>query len=575
MKGEARLRRTGETLARSTAATAMLVLPAVALHAPWRAVFEQAWLRVAVLALAGIVGGLLLPSQVGSRALRVLLGVQASAAGVLLGAPFDSASNYPFSLNWSEGNRIWASSLIFASDRYHGLTPDLYPDYASPAFFFLQGLPFLLPGVTIGPLRAWIAFLLVFPPLVLAGAVFLGGSRWPTGGLRWSLILWAFLFCMQGPAYAPLVLGAVAVALACRTRHPAWAIAATFLASFFLGISRWTWLLAPAIWSSTWTLLDPAIGEAGRWRRAFVYAASGGGGAVLSLAWTAWVAHRPLFPYLTSLRHVILKYRLLPNATSSLGIAPWIALVSAPAVLLILWEWRRRGLWRRPPTFPAIGAGAFFSLCVGLVASIKIGAGDNLHHFDMFFIDLILIVGAMVAGGDGGVVLRRETGRPTLLMTVVLLAPVVSVLSLGPAPSAPPEEAARSSLERVREAVAEAAGRGPVLFIDQRQLLAFGLVPEADQVWDYELLDLMDRAMADDLVYLHGFQADLALHRFSLIVVPPLPIIWRDRAYSYGEENDAWVRHISLPILEHYRPIGELEADGLWLLVPIPESSGR
>jgi hypothetical protein len=119
--------------------------------------------------------------------------------------------------------------------------------------------------------------------------------------------------------------------------------------------------------------------------------------------------------------------------------------------------------------------------------------------------------------------------------------------------------------------VAEAASRGPVLFIDQRQLLTFELVPEAEQVWDYGLLDLMDQAMANAEGYLHRFQADLAAERFSLIVVDPLPIIWQDRASSYGEESDAWVRHVSIPILEHYRPIAELDDVGVWLLEPISQ----
>jgi hypothetical protein len=549
-------------------AVAVLVLPAVALHGPWRLRFDQAWIRVILLAPAGVLGGLILPPQAGSRSFRALVGLQAAAAAVLLGAPLEASSSYPFSLDWSEGNRIWASSLVYITGRYPGLTPELYPDYASPAFFILQGLPFLLPGVTIRFVRVWTALLLVLPSLVLAGSVFLGRNRWPSGALRWSLVLWAFLFVMQGPAYAPPVLGAMAVVVACRARQPGWGMPATLLAGFFVGISRWTWLLAPAVWSSTWALLDPSIEESVRWRRALVLAASGVSGAALSLGWTGWVAHRPLFPYLTSLRHVILKYRLLPNATSALGIAPWIALVSAPAVILILWRWKRGGLWGRRMIPLAVGAGACLLFAIGLVASVKIGAGDNLHHFDMFLIDLVLIAGAMLAGGDDGVILVQGSGRLAPLAAVVLLAPVVSVVALNPAPLSPSDDIARASLERVQEAVAEAAERGPVLFIDQRQLLTFGLVPGASEVWDYELLDLMDRAMADDRDYLARFQEDLASRRFSLIVVNPLPIVWWDRASRFGEENDAWVRNVSVPILQHYRPVAELDAVGVWLLEP-------
>jgi hypothetical protein len=563
-------RHIGSMPARPVAAAVVLVLPAVAFHGPWRWMFEQGWLRIVLLVLAGVLGGALLPARAGSPLLRVLVGVQASTAAVLLGTPVDTATSYPFSLDWSEGDRMWASSLLFGSSRYHGLTPELHPDYASPAFFLFQGLAFLFPGLTILQLRAWTAFLLVCPSLVLAGSVFLGGSRWPVGALRWSLVLWAFLFVMQGPAYAPLVVGAVAVVLAFRSRRPGWVVPAALLAGFFVGISRWTWMLAPAIWSSTWALLDPAIEETARWRRAIAYAAAGVVGAALSLGWTVWIEHRPLFLYITSVRHVILKYRILPNQTSSLGIGPWIALVSAPAVILILWRWRRSGLWKRWTVPLMVGAGALLLFAIGLVASLKIGAGDNLHHFDMFLINLVIILGATIARGDEGVILRQDSGRPTLLAAIVLVAPVISAMSLSPTPLPPSEEVAGTSLERVQEAVAEAAGRGPVLFIDQRQLLTFGLVPEAELVWDYDLLDLMDQAMANAEDYLHRFQADLAAQRFGLIVTDPLPVIWRDRADSFGEESDAWVRHIAVPVLEHYRPIAELDEVGVWLLEPVP-----
>lgn len=555
-------------LAQPVAAMLVLLLPAFVLYGPGRDMIGQAWLRNVILAIAGAVGGVLLPAGAGSLPLRVLLGVQASTAAVLLSAPLDAATDYPFSLDWSEGNHMWASSLLLRPSRYPGLTADLQPHYAAPAFFLLQGLAFLNPGLTILQLRVWNSLLLVFPSLLLAGTAFLGGARWPAGGLRWSLMLWAFLFVMQGPAYAPLVVGATVIALACRGRRAAWAALAALLAGFFVGVSRWTWMPAPAIWASTWALLDPAAGEAGRWRRAIARAAAGAAGAGLSLGWTALVEHRPLFPYLTSVRHVILKYRILPNETSSLGIGPWIALVSAPVVLLILWRWRRT----RPPShwivWLVVTAGAGLLFAIGVVASLKIGGGNNLHHFDMFLIDLVLILAAMLARSDEGIIVNRASGRLTLLAAVALVAPVVSAMGRTPAPRPPPAEVAGSSLLRVQGAVAEAARQGPVLFIDQRQLLTFGFVPVENVSWEYELVDLMDQAMANAEGYLHRFQADLAAHRFSLIIVDPLPIIWRDRAYSFGEESDAWVRHVASPILEYYRPVAELDDVGVWLLEP-------
>jgi hypothetical protein len=112
-----------------------------------------------------------------------------------------------------------------------------------------------------------------------------------------------------------------------------------------------------------------------------------------------------------------------------------------------------------------------------------------------------------------------------------------------------------------------------VLFIDQRQLLAFDTIPGVSLVPEYELVDLMDRAMASDEATLARFYHDLEAHRFSLIIADPLPIVWRDRSRSFGEENDIWTRDIAIPMLDHYQPIAELEDVGVWLLEPRPEGS--
>jgi hypothetical protein len=138
----------------------------------------------------------------------------------------------------------------------------------------------------------------------------------------------------------------------------------------------------------------------------------------------------------------------------------------------------------------------------------------------------------------------------------------------------PPQSIVAESLATVRSAVSQAAPRGPVLFIDQRQLLAFDTIPGVSLVPEYELVDLMDRAMASDEANLARFYHDLEAHRFSLIIADPLPIIWRDRSWSFGEENDIWTRDITIPILDHYQPVAELEDVGVWLLEPRPEGSG-
>ncbi|MCD6355820.1 MAG: hypothetical protein J7L66_00925, partial [Anaerolineaceae bacterium] len=107
-----------------------------------------------------------------------------------------------------------------------------------------------------------------------------------------------------------------------------------------------------------------------------------------------------------------------------------------------------------------------------------------------------------------------------------------------------------------------------ILFIDHRQLLTFGLVENVPFVDEYEKKYLMDHAMADDGGYFHKFYEDIAKQRFVLIVNEPTNIISRGSEYSFGEENDAYVKWVTKPLLCWYEPLYTSQETSLELLVP-------
>jgi hypothetical protein len=560
-------------------ACALLLAPAVLLLGPRGNALSSNWLRAGILLLCGVLGGLLLPLRRPQWLVRSSLGLMIAAAIIYLLQPFTAITSYPFSLSWSEGNRFWASSLYFRREYYQVVGQWGLPGYLSPGFHGLYGLPFLLPRPTIVLLRLWEALLTVFPAMGLITALTFRTRAGGPGIGRLALTLWGFLFLMQGPIYAPLLVAAIAFFLLWSPDRPLRSGLVVIAASFYLGISRWTWMIAPGVWSVTWVLLADARRQPDsrrRWARAIEFGLAGAAGGALSLAWTGWVAQRPVLLYLVSLHHLLLKYRLLPNATSHLGILPWISIVAAPSVVLLLWGWWTRRLdWDRW-SIVAAGACAIGLFVVGLAASIKIGAGDNLHGLDMFLVYVVLLVvlAATELAVQGGL---RPGGWPFAVKFVLTAA--VFVASLSAVREArplqlPPQSIVAESLATVRSAVSQAAPREIVLFIDQRQLLAFDTIPGVSLVPEYELVDLMDRAMASDEANLARFYHDLEAHRFSLIIADPLPIIWRDRSWSFGEENDIWTRDITIPILDHYQPVAELEDVGVWLLEPRPEGSG-
>jgi hypothetical protein len=104
---------------------------------------------------------------------------------------------------------------------------------------------------------------------------------------------------------------------------------------------------------------------------------------------------------------------------------------------------------------------------------------------------------------------------------------------------------------------ADAAGQ-QVLFIDQRQLLTFGDVPNVPLIDDYEKKYLMDQAMTGDQAYFEQFYADLASQRFGLIISELLWIKVQGDDENFGDENNAWVKWvlvrycvITKPVVNH------------------------
>jgi hypothetical protein len=386
------------------------------------------------------------------------------------------------------------------------------------------------------------------------------------------LALWAFVFLTQGPIYAPLVFSAVAVTLGYDSRRP-WATAfVTFLASFYAGVSRWTWMAAPAVWAGMRALLDApqAPSLIRRLSRPLSLGVAGLAGAAASYVFMAAAFPQPDPIYATSLSQPLLWYRLLPSPTNSIGVVPGTILAVGPLFGLGAWCLRRRMVSVDGWQALGLGVGLTGFLAAGLVASVKIGGGSNLHNLDMFLVTLVLLA---------GIGLRKtfDHGRPALdgmgdagralTALAVLVACWAGIRQGGPL-SLPPDEAVEQALTAVREEVAQAAPEGEVLFLDQRQLLTFGEVSGVPLVMEYELKDVVNQAMAANEAFFARFTDDLARGRFALIVSPPIEMELRGRSHPFGEEDDAQVIYLYRPLLEYYEPAMILNDVSIWLLRP-------
>ncbi len=563
----------------------------------WGGVFTGAYLRFMLLVGAGFAAGAL-----ASKKQEILIRAPEMAAGLLLvasvfyfGQALEWVTNYPFNLSWSEGNRMWDYSVLFGHRLYDYPADKEIFAYINWGRQSLWGLPFLFTNPTILEVRLWNGLLFSVPYAIFGWIVFKRTKEntgvWLLGGL------WTFVFLSQGPIYTPLVLSAILVALAWR--RPLWiGLPLILVASYYAQLTRYTWMFAPALWAGMLFFASEKTDLAGwrrwKWGPAFAGIAVGllGGyvlprGQKILAAVQALVSHQAVAggvaqtaanPDIISLegfsevitRQPLLWERLLPNMTYQPGILIGLTTVVAPLIILLIFlVWTRR--WKIDKLQgAAILATLTPFLAVGLVVSVKIGGGSNLHNLDMFLIALVFAAAlAWQAGGDR--VLANLSAEPAWLqaLLVVAIAYLAFQPVLGTVPLIlPPEDTIQKALSTIRQEVDDAQDDGEILFMDQRQLLTFGYVQSIPLVPDYEKKYMMDQALSNDADYFNAFYKDLANGRFSLIVSEPLRVKYWGSEHQFGDENDVWVKWISEPVLCYYKPIKKFQDVKVQLLVP-------
>ena len=603
--------------------TVLLLLPVLILqYSFWGVVIHGPYLRIMLVSILSIlVAWLLTKSELQLLDGNSVLVSLALMVGVLsLFAPLARVTSYPFSLGWSEGNRLWDYSALFGSDRYNYPVDQPIPVFLDKSRQFVGGIPFLLPGLTITQARLWLAMVDVIPYLVLGGVAFFLTKK---GSLpAWMLAgVWAFTFVRQGPIHPPLLICAIVVALAWR--RPLWlAMPMIFAAGYFAEASRFTWLFAPAMWSVMLEFASAPELTKDAWRRAFFVGIAGVlGGYVVPYCWPTFIAWVKTLGQVTNpvgggaetgsgsesnvllgtaerglSSQALLWDRLLPNSTYGPGILFGLALAVVPVIFVLVYlamtnRWKLNALQKASVILPLL---AF--LVVGLIVSVKIGGGGDLHNLDMFIIGLMFA--AAIAWRNGGyewihtrqplpawvagsliamLVLPAyqplRTMRPLSvdadLQLVVTLADIMPNDPLpDPLPDTiPSDEDTQQALKKLRNAVQAASSSGDILFMDQRQLLTFGYI-DVPLVPEYDKKLLIDMAMSENASYFDAFYKDLASHRFSLIITSPVNRRLDKEEGHFGEENNAWVKWVTRPLLCYYQPLDILKKVDVELLVP-------
>jgi hypothetical protein len=555
----------------------LLIAPAILLYGLSIGFDTGLTLRVLGYAILSSLGGVLLPLRGTSKIERIFLGLLIGATLVSIGERYARVSDYPFSMGWSEGNHFWNNSLFFIRDQYQVIGEHIIPNYVTLGISLLRGLPYLISDRSIALHRMWEATLWIVPSLILGWTL---THRWRTK-MSWkhiAFLLWSYLFLAQGPIYPPLIVATTLVVLLTDRNKLARTAAVVFIASLFAGLGRWTWMVAPAAYAILIMMLEDreleiSITEYIR-KRVPSYLAIGVFGLVgglLSQGISVLVTHRPPFIYLGSMNHPLLWDRLFPNPTFAPGILLGLLVAVGPLILLLIWVFASmRGRLHLVSTSLIILMGVVL-LIGGVVVSVKIGAGGDLHDLDMFLIFLLILANDGVRR-----IIHGQLDRPELwpefprgLALIAFATPILWTVATSQDVNLPPPGAGVEELQIISREVEKAAQEGDILFIEERQLLAFGFIDDVPLVPEYELVEVMDHAMAGDEAYFSDFYQDLEARRFSLIIASGMSLEKHRVPHSFEEEGEAWRKYVAVKLFDWYSPAIKLDDVGVWLYKPV------
>lgn len=591
---------------------------------------------------------------------------------------FINVTDFPFTLAWSEGNRIWDYSILFGNDRYVSADgKDLYA-FIAIGRQFLWGLPFLLSELTIKQFRFWDA-LVKTAPYIIFGIVLAWNHKKDIGVYgTLAFATWSFLYLSQGPIFPELLLTATIMYIGLRHKNIIVSCLLIMLAGYLANQFRWTWSYAPGLWAGMISLITVSLPGFNRnnWRkliRPIAYGISGYiGGQILPTYYGIANIIRefsnfssqiqPLetgtdvlegspeqtfsldqllsnIPYSTAnlmgflimgvsilllifwvrqyrilklnqiqfIRRTILTFvlvvvgisysgisfseiksfdliinpletkslqqdllwdRLLPNTTFAPGIILGLLLAVGPIIIFLIWA-NRSNRWElnRLQLLGVIAPVLIFML-IGLVASVKIGGGGDLHNADMFLISLLLLAGVVWNKIFPDLKEIAKDKYLRLLGIVLIVIPVLTAINGGSQLNLPEKENVDSVLSAVQNAVNDRKQQGEVLFLDHRQLLTFGYITDIPMIDEYEKKVLMDNATIQNEKYFSKFYEDIKNQRFALIVSEKLDTNYTVGDNAFGRENDYWVDWVSVPILEYYQPLGDFRKIDIQLLVP-------
>jgi hypothetical protein len=486
-------------------------------------------------------------------------------------------SSYPFSLSWSESSAFYSASLFF-SEKIFEIKADL--PMILPTGHLLLSIPYLIDGLPIWAHRLWevvlwiglygLAVVLITRRLELSDKL-----------VRGTFLAWVFLFLFQGPVYYFLLISVIPILWGFDKKRFYRTLLLVLIGSVWAGMSRVNWVPVPGLLAATLYFLEQRTDDRSWFNYVVtpsVWVAAGTIAALLAWYGYAAVSGNSIGQFGVYFSQRMLWYRLLPNATYDLGVLPAVLFASLPILGIIAIKLYKSRVSYRPIRLLGVGSILSVLFITGLIVSAKIGGGNNIHNLDAYLL-ILLITGSYIYFDKTPPDYKRsERSTPRRLANVFLAAavliPVLFLLQTGKSLTFPDQDKSANTLLTIQEYADQAVrDGGKVLFIAERQLLVFKDIEGVPIVPDYERQILMEMAMAGEKNYLDEFSRRIENQEFALIVIEPLKVTYKGRDVAFGDENDAYVRWVSEPILCSYEPFKTISKMSIQLLAPREEGS--
>ncbi len=475
-------------------------------------------------------------------------------------------SAYPFSIGYSEASRHYYASMFEAKFLY-GL--DLAYPFLHPSRYMLLSLPFVVNGLPFWFHRLWQSILWV--ALTSAASLLLARRMQLKGWGYFFITAWAYLYFLQGAVYYHLQVCVILILAGVSSKKHWQSLIFILLASFWAGMSRVNWFPVPAMLAIAIYILENEINNKGwrYWVAPFIWGICG----LVAAALGQWFyinisGNADVRNFGSSFTSDLIWARLLPNDIFS-GVLLNIAIVSAPLIIMLIQNLRGRLSNLHPLRWLALLGMTLILFLGGLVVSVKIGGGGDLHNMDAFLVMLALIATTFFAERA-----KAEDGKNAAwgqisawVIAAALLVPLSYAIPRVGNFYAYDSAAARSDIQILQKYAEES--NGEVLFITERQLFTFGELKNIPLIPEYEQIELMEFAMSGNRAALEKFYADLNSARFAIIIAEDQKFVLRKDG-AFKEEDNAWVRYVGAPMLCAYKPIEILKTTNIQVFVPRP-----